>query len=230
MPRGATLRQVVDEVRRKAGHSTHPGIGNEMLEPIKDDVRRVYRWLHASWDWPHLMEHWADKTLSAGARVYDFPSDIEPDSINDAYHREAGTDLWEHIEYGIDHGHYNVYPQGDRSDPVRRWQRRNEHQFEVWPTPSSDGGTIEFVGPRPPKALTDENDTLDLDTDLVVLYVAGEMLAERQSPSTQRVFQQAADRFRLLKGNSQVKSRYADGGASDRGALHDPVRVRIPRR
>jgi len=234
VPRGVQLQQVVDEVRRKAGQSTNPAIGQQMTEVIKDDIRRIYRWLHSSWDWPHLVAQDADKTVSAGSYIYAFPNGIDPDRINAVWFQKAGakSDVWAPLEYGIGYRHRNTYmsAEDERSDPVRRWERYSETQFEVWPVPGTDGGVVHFEGMKAPKQLVNDSDTIDLDSDAIVLYVAGEMLAEQQSPRAERVLQQAADRLRYLKGNSQVRSRYPVSRASDRDAPAPPrVNPKAPR-
>jgi len=204
MPRGTQFGQLVDQFREEAGHAVSRALGQNELPGIKAILRRTYRRLHSDFEWPHLRVY-RDKTLAAGEQYYALPADLLSDRIAQAWVREQGTDWWYDLIYGIGLDAYNTVHsfRDEREDFPCRWQVWEEEQFEVWPVPATSDHTVRFYGVRAPKPLTDENETVDLDDDLIVLYAVAEMLARERSSDAELKLQQARQHYMRLRSNSQ---------------------------
>lgn len=203
MARGTTLEKVVDMVRDEAGQTSNAAFGQATAEPIRSKIRRTYRRLHADWNWPHLRIT-RDETLSAGSRYYSFDADLDPDRLYEAWTREEGMDRWKRVKYGIGPDMYNAHDptQNERKDPVCYWDYYEGDQYEVWPLPLTNS-TLRFIGHKKAKNIVADGDTLDLDDNLIALYVAAEILLRSKSGDAQAKLEQAAAHYHRLKGNSQ---------------------------
>lgn len=228
MALGTTLSELVRMVREEAGHSTNPAVGSQTADPIRQRIRRTYRRLHTGWEWPHLVVE-RDEELLAGQRFYSFEPGIDPLRIQQVWTKEAGSDLWRPVEYGIGIGalnHYDSDADNERADPVRRWQRAEDNQYEVWPTPLKEGSILRMRGIAKPKELVADNDIVDIDDDLIALFVAGELLTRQKDPEAQLKLEQAAQHQLRLRAQTSGRATFP---------IHQPraewqgVSVRAPR-
>lgn len=224
MSRGTQFGQLVTMFREQAGHATSRSLGQNQIPGIEASLRRIYRRLHADFNWPHLMI-WREKTLSAGQQYYAYPADLDYDRLTTVKIKEAGGSDWYPLYHGIDTVLYNQVdsPAGEREDFPRAWQEFEGNQFEVWPIPESNGHTVRFYGKAAPKALTNQSDTVDLDDDLIVMYAVGEQLAREKSADAELFLKQARQHYMRLRANSQ------NGGPVDMRVSHDrrPTRAGI---
>lgn len=204
MPRGTQFGELVARFREEAGHANNYALGQNVQDPIKTKLRRIYRRLHADFNWPHLVVE-RDETLQAGERYYSFPSDLSFDRLTDVWVRENGRDLWYDLRYGIGLPSLNAIhsDSGEREDFPCAWELHENEQYEVWPIPETSGHTLRFRGLSRPKALTNDEDTVDLDDDLIVMYAVGEQLARERSSDAELVLQQARSHYMRLRANSQ---------------------------
>lgn len=203
MARGLTLGEVVTLVREESGQSTNAAFGQATAETIRAMIRRTYRRLHADWNWPHLRIT-RDETLSAGSRYYSFDADMDPDRMTGVWTKEFGTDVWLPVAYGINPEFYNILDpaEDEREDPVRAWDFYEGGQYEVWPVPQT-ASTLRFIGLSKPKTLAADSDKIDLDGDMIALYVAAEILARQKAADAQAKLEQAAALYHRLKANGQ---------------------------
>src|SRR5690554_6757484 len=204
MPRGTQLGQLITMFREEAGDAVSRRLGQNALPSTRAALRRTYRRLHADFDWPHLRIY-RDKPLFAGEQFYSFPLELDSDNVEKVWVRQTGDTVWYDLTYGIDTAHYNTVAssQGQRQDFPFAWQLYEDDQFEIWPIPKSDGHTLRFYGKKRAKALVNDNEIVDLDDDLIVLYAVAEQLAREGSADAELKLQQARQHYMRLRGNSQ---------------------------
>lgn len=230
MPRGQTFGQVVLAARQEAGHATHASPGRNVADLMEQTVRRTYERLHQDHDWPHLLIH-RDIPMEAGHRFYSFPTALDPDRIGQALVLENQGTHWRPVEYGIGPAHWNAFnPERDeRTDPVRAWQRYEDGMVEVWPTPLTAHGTLRLEGLPYPNTLNSDNDIVDLDSNLIALYAAGEVLQRQNSADAQLKLEQAQTVYNRLKSNAQRSNPVFALNRTRSEGSQSVTRVRAPR-
>lgn len=207
MPRGTQLGQLVTMFREEAGHAVSRRLGQNELPSIYAVLRRTYRRLHADFNWPHLSIY-RDKELFAGQRYYSFPMELDFDNLTDVWVRENGGTIWYKMTYGIGIPHLNTVDsyEGEREDFPYAWEVFQDDQFEVWPVPETSGHVMRFTGRARAKPLVSDNEIVDLDDDMIVLYSVAEQLAREGSADAELKLQQARQHYMRLRGNSQKRS------------------------
>lgn len=234
MARGTKFGEILTMLREETGRAVSTALGQNEIGALKARLRRTYRWLHRDFDWPHLQIR-RDKTVSAGERYISFPADIDFERLTPILEvKQAGGDIWYPVSYGIDARHYNYIDsdEGERDDWPRAWQFYEGDQIEIWPVPAQDGHQLRFRGFSRPKTLVDDNDTVDLDDDLVVLFAAQQQLRREKSADAEDYAQQARALYLKLKGRS-IKSAPIDmANASDRdgGGKYPNIQIRYAER
>lgn len=203
MARGKQLQEVVAQLRAETGRNQSVAVGTSEVDNLKEHLRRMQELLYDDYDWPFLtIERSVD--LQAGQRFYDFPSDLNYDRLN-AVKFKYGN-VYCDVERGITFDDYSTYdsPEGVRSSPLIKWDIRNTgtvEQLEAWPIPNEDG-TLHFFGTKNLSALIEDDDRLDLDDRLVVLFAAAEILARQKSPDAKNKLDLANARLLKLRANS----------------------------
>lgn len=182
--------------------SSSPALGQNFRDIIKSRIRREYARLFEDFDWPHL-QVWETRSVNAGQRYYDFPDTLTLGTTR-AIYREHGNQ-WLEIARGLTPMDYNAFNSDDgvRTDPIQKWRPYGDNQIEVWPLPAS-ASTLLFVGKRTPSALTDEDDTADLDSDLLILFAAGKLLKRRKADDADIVLAEANTHYTTLKQRAQT--------------------------
>jgi hypothetical protein len=171
--------------------------------------------------------------LSAGQRYYDLPAGLDYERVTDA--RVWWNGIAEPLERGIGFDDYNAFDpdQNDRTSPALKWDVKftgDREQIEVWPLPDGGAQSVQLVGYWSCAPLVDEDDICRLDSDVVVLYAAAELLAE-DSPDKKAKLQLAQELLRLkkLRATSGAGKAFRLGVGGD-GVSHRPteavVRVR----
>ena len=238
MALGKTWEQVVEATRLEARLSTNSSRGTDHLANIKQLVKRYYYSLAEEHDWPHLKvlhnDAVARKVLQASQRFYDFPASLNAMKIEGAWVKHSG--VWHQLAYGMDFADYTDYDpaESQETDPVLKWRFHGAGQFEVWPTPATNGtaddnGEVAFDGQRVVNQLVNDNDTLELDDMVVYLYAAAELLAGAGQKTAAQVKAAAAEkRLSKVSGNMASKLRVIMGigviGQSARRVRH-PVYI-----
>lgn len=236
MARDVQLHELIKRVRHETGRSTAAGGGIAERDTIIYRLQQAQEELYEAHDWTHLTVT-RTKTLAAGQRYYDMPTDLNLDRISDAYVYD--NDIPTPLTRGIGREQYASYDPVDneRADPALRWDLKwtgSSTQMEIWPLPASSGAVVEFRGIRSLRALVDDNDVCDLDSQLIVMTVAGQLLARQKSADAQLVLDRAKRRWDTLTANARALSEpvVMNGGMMGRagrphGGSRDHVIIRI---
>jgi hypothetical protein len=229
MPRNVTLGELVQLVRSEAKHSLSPAQGRAFEDHIKNSLRRIQTRLWQDFKWPHLTVE-KDKAINAGQRYYDLPPEIILESVKEVRVRHAGQWLPE-IPQGIVMEHYNSFdPTLDqRSDPVQRWDiaKNGLEQIELWPLPASNGDTLRIIGVRNLNPLIAESDRCDLDSDMLVLFVAAELLVKSEPELAKEKLGSARSLYTRLKGAQGKKATVSMVGGNGSSARRAPTHVAV---
>ena len=227
--RNVTLNELTEQVRAEARLSTNASRGLDDLSNIQQKIRRVQEELYDEFDWPfmRISKEDATKTLAAGQRYYDFPTNLNMERAFTLYTNTQS--IWTPLEQGISMATYSEQDsdENERSDPALRWDIHNETQFEIWPLPSSNGGLVRFDGLKKLTSMVDTGDRADLDDKMIVLFVAAEILAANKQADAQLILEKANRRKATMQGRLVSKKRLFMGGAQEepRTGLH----IRVPR-
>jgi hypothetical protein len=201
--RGKQLQEVVAQLRAETGRNQSVAVGTSELDNLKEQIRRMQELLYDDYDWPFLTIE-RSIVLSAGQRHYDFPTDINYDRLNKVKFKYGG--VYTDVERGITFDDLSIYDsnEDERSSPLLKWDVRNtgtSEQLEVWPIPNEEG-TLHFFGTKKLSSLVEDEDRLDLDDRLVVLFAAAEILAKQKSPDAKNKLDLANARLLKLRANS----------------------------
>ncbi|CUW38788.1 protein of unknown function [Magnetospirillum sp. XM-1] len=206
MPRGVQLVQLVSDLRAEAGHSSNPALGQQARAGLVRMLQRVQTHLYNDFDWPHLVVD-RDVSLSAGQRYYGFPSDLNYERIVNVHTKQGSQ--WLPVAFGIGPGELSLYDSdaGVRGAPALNWAPYETSQLEVWPIPS-EAATLRFRGVRQLGPFAADSDTCDLDSDMIVLFAAAELLGQQKNPRAEKLLSAANALYGKIKGQ---------GGANKRG-------------
>lgn len=204
MARGTQFRELVNMLRAELGHSLQRSTGLNTVESQKYALRNTYQWLYDSHDWRFLRVT-RDKPLEAGQRFYAMPEDMSYENVEKAWARDG--DRWVGVTFGITPENYSEVMEGERSDPVRRWDSHDDDQFEVWPVPATDSA-IRMMGVRKFKPLTDEKDVCLLDDLAVVFWTMARLAPKSKAANGSLYVDVARDRMRRMK----IKARANKAG------------------
>jgi|10_taG_2_1085330.scaffolds.fasta_scaffold26557_2 hypothetical protein len=213
MARGVQMQQLLTDLRAEVGHSTSSALGVNMIDTLKQFLKRTQKRLWEEYDWPFLRTT-EDKQLQAGSRYYDVPTNLTLERIESIHVKNGGT--WQLLAAGVGAKEYNMYDSDldERADPALKWMPYGSGQIEVWPLPNSNGTAatldnyIRFTGIQNLSDFVAETDTADLDDVLITLYSAGELLARQKSQDADAKFQLAAARLRVLQGRLSTTRRF----------------------
>jgi hypothetical protein len=135
------------------------------------------------------------------------------------------NDTWQELSYGIGVSEYNFIDSeaspAETCDPIQRWNTNDNTQFEVWPVPVTTQ-IVRFSGQRPVASLKtagvfDSAKTVDLDDQLVALFVASDLLMRQKNNDAQLVLQRAQSRLSYLRASYPTRKRmFVLGGAKVR--------------
>ena len=199
---------------------------------LRRTLNHVYRTLYYAHDWQHLKTMFAKLTLNAGQRHYDVPTGLDFDRIIEANVWWAGQPHG--VERGVGFAEYAQYdPDADeRSSPMEKWDVRftgTEEQIEVWPLPDGGVQSLQFFGLYKHEALVNNTDVCRLESELVVLYAAAELLP-KDSPDKDAKMAAGKELLGLLKkrGTSGAGKTYTNGaGGGSANAPHPRTTVRV---
>lgn len=209
--RNETLEQLVEKVRAECRLSTNTSRGIDNSAYIKQVINRCYEELYDNHDWQHLR---IDRSveMQAGQRYYDYPDDLNLEYVEKIWvqHGQARFNLAQ----GIDPTLYNSSdsPGDERASHPIRFDYHQEDdgsdQFEVWPVPAENDSDatpvlVIFRGKKNFNELVNNTDRCLIDTQLVVLSAAADILSDNKSPGAQRRADKVSARL------SRLKSRYA---------------------
>lgn len=232
MARGVSLRQLISDLRDELRRANSPAAGVDDVASLRRTINHVYRVLYYNNDWPFLNVQFTPITLAAGQRYYDFPEGLDPDRVQKATVKWSGDAL--PIERGISDEDYNAYDPEDneRTSPIEKWDVRftgEKEQIETWPLPDGTAQSLRFFGTWAMSELVNDTDKCLLESEVVVLYAAAELLP-KDSPDKEAKLELAKELLRLTKvrGNSAGGKTYRMGleGEPSR-KVHPRAQVRI---
>lgn len=167
--------------------------------------------LALAYDWPFLKHDW-DLACASGSRYLTIPTiDTRAQAVTINFERPVCVQRkygswYEEIAYGIGPEEYNLFEgTTQKQDPIQKWQfvsnvneASNPDQIEIWPSPNS-AQTVRFTGQRAIRVLASASDTADLDDLLVVYFVAGDYLGQREQANAALVLKKANDHLLKLR-------------------------------
>lgn len=219
MSRGKTLNELVADLRLEARYDANPAVSLNVLPHMQHAIRTTQKFLYDEFDWPFLKVQ-RDISLEAGQRYYDFPDDINLERVQSV--DVLYGNVWQPVIRGIDLDDYTTHDSdaGERTDPVLKWDVRDTgdaEQMEVWPIPASNGMKIRVRGIRNLRPLVEDSDRADLDSMMIVLYAAGEILASTDKQTAQVKLARAKARRDTMEGRviKTRNNRFSMNGPSE---------------
>lgn len=220
MARGTTLLRLLDKLRVAARLSLNPAHNTQNRDSQVTMLQVEQERLWGDFDWPHL-RIFPQVALEDGQRYVETPSNMHVDRIEKI---EVFTDgAWVELTPGIDGCHYSSYNSDldERSWPPRRWKLNEDEDVELWPIPDRDGdattleGYLRFTGIRNLNQLVDDGDRADLDDDMLVGYVAAQMLAATGAKDARLKLDGAQARDQKLRGRLTPRRRFQMYGTNE---------------
>ena len=222
---GVTLADLRRDLLAETNQSLNPAHALNVKAIYDHQLKRTQEEQWRMFAWPHL-RLFKDVTLNAGQRYYNYPAALPFDGIDRVWRKESVD--WFTVDYGVSPATYSVFGGEDAQQwPIRRWRNVARYdeatgktnptaQFEVWPVPSQNG-SIRIEGQAPLNPLVNDEDTCVLDSNLIVLFAAAELLANQKSEGAALKLQKAQQYQRkLMTQLGSVKRRMRslshDGG------------------
>jgi len=233
MARGATLSQMISDLRDELRRANSSSAGPDDVGSLRRTLNHVYRLLYYSHDWSFLKTRFPAITFNTGQRYYDFPAGLDPDRITDV--KLAWSGNFVDIERGIDIADFNAFdPEADeRTSPAIKWDvtfTGTKEQIEIWPLPDSTAQSLRFTGVYACSELIDNDDRCRLESELVVLFAAAELLKAQKSEDADAKLAQAQSLLSLIKLRSTSaggKSYRVGLGSGEPEKLNPRTTVRI---
>lgn len=201
MARNTQLLSLVAKLRAETGRSQKVSVGIDELDNLKVILARTQETLYDENEWMQLR---VERTiqLNAGQRYYDFPSDLDFDSLSDI--KLSYNSVYTDIERGIELTDYTAFDSNldERSSPALKWDvtfTGTKEQMEIWPIPNDNIQKIYLSGTKKLGNLIQDNDTADLDDILIIMYAAAEILARQDSKDAKRKEDIGKARLETLK-------------------------------
>jgi len=238
MAKGNTLALVTTMVKNHSGR--HLTVGTSDDTRIHELIEEKQMWLASNWDWQHLKDSW-EVALAAGDRLKTEPAtDVYTQTIGINWDRPVLVETLYNgayltVDYGIGTNEYNLYnsASSEAADPVQRWQLYQTvtpaTKYEVWPIPQT-AQTLRFTGQRMLATLRNGSGVLtttlklDLDDQLVALYVASELLMRENSKDAAAKLALAQERFHALRAGPSTEKRTFRLGSCDRDIVR-PIKI-----
>jgi len=229
MARGTTLVKLLDKLRVAARLSLNPAHNAQNRSSQVTALQVEQERLWGDFDWPHLRIY-PQSALAAGQRYIETPENMPVDRIERI---EVFTDgEWIKLTPGIDGCHLSTHNSDldERSWPPRRWMLNEDEDVELWPIPDRNGdattreGYVRFTGIRNLNPLVDDGDRADIDDDILVGYVAAQMLAASGAKDAKLKLDAAQVRDAKLRGRLTPRRRFQMYGT---GEIAPDNRIRI---
>lgn len=238
MPVGVALSELRRQLRAEVGQTLNPAQGVNAQAQYDMALSRQQLELWTAYEWPHL-HYWSDVELAAGQQLYDYPPDMPFDNINRVWVLSGSTN-WLPIQYGISMVEYQqIGGEATRGFPTTRWQNRVKiingsvipaGQIEVLPIP--DRATkMRLEGQATCNSLVGDTDIAVLDSTLIVLFAAAEILAAQKAENASLKLQKAQQYLRRLLANQGADKRkitVLGGGSMWNMGVTPEERFRIP--
>ncbi|MCY0148310.1 hypothetical protein OEG84_11460 [Hoeflea sp. G2-23] len=206
MARRVTLVKLLDLLRAEARLSINPAHNAQARSSQVQLLQRLQDFYWEDFAWPHLRVK-RQVPAQIGQRYYDLPADLPIDRVEGVEVFTNGA--WIPLDPGISSVHYSAHNSDldERSWPPRRWQINEDEDIEIWPVPDQNGdattleGYIRFTGIRALRPLVDDADRADLDSQMLSLFAAAELLAASGGKDAQVKLDRANARYLKLKSD-----------------------------
>lgn len=219
MARGTALSVLYTMLQSKIGANTSFTATKARYYQLISDKQK---WLASEYDWPFLEERF-DVPIPSQSRYVSFPTmdnvgDTGAMNLERPYKVEVKWNLiWSELQYGIGSEQFNYLDSdvpGNIQDPIQRWRWSEANQFEIWPI-NATAQLVRFTGQRALDALVVDTDTADLDDEMLVLFVAADILMRSKQSDAQACLQQASERLRAIRASYPTKPRGLTFGGAD---------------
>lgn len=209
MATNVPLSKLVKDLRAECGHSLSVPQGQASEETLRYTLERQQEELYVGYEWPFLR---VSRTIipQAGQRFYDYPDDIPFDRVMRIWCHTQGSSDWVEITKGIDPSLFTVSDSenGVRSWPVKRWDHdADKNQIELWPIPSQNSGELRVYGMKPLAPLLKSDDRCTLDSTLIVLFAAVEVLSKTSPQEAEIKSQKAQRHLQRILGSQGSRKR-----------------------
>lgn len=214
------LSVMVRNLRSECGHSLSIAQGVNSIDTLKYLLARTQRELWTAFTWPDLTIR-QDTSLAAGQYIYPFPASFTFDQVRETWACRSDDNTWHQVVYGIEED--KIKPGGEnswRADEVQNWdvEGGSTVQFRVWPTPDTAGGSLRFKGNKALTAFAVDADVSTLDSDVIVLFTASEILARAKAEDAAGKLQKAQRHLQKILGgkiSAKMKVSSLGGGSPD---------------
>ena len=217
MPRRVQLEHLLKDLRSQARISTNPQHNVQQRDAHVTLLQRIQDWLWSDYDWPFLRVE-RQVSLQAGQRYMAAPESIPVDRIEALEVFDGGE--WVPLKNGVGARQY-AWHNSDldvRAWPPRCWRVTEGNdadleQIELWPIPDRNGdaatreGFLKITGIRRLSPLVQDTDRADLESRLLVLFGAAELLAAAGAKDAQPK-QQAANAY-----YGRIRSQMSQSGS-----------------
>lgn len=221
MPVGVKLIDLRRDLRAETGQSLNISQGVQSQATQDNQLNRQQIELWDAWSWPHLM-YWVDMPILAGQAQYAYPPDMPFDQISRILLTTDGGTSWSVLAYGL-HAHEIDVDSGKTGTP-RRWgnlvnvidgKTNPTGSILLVPPPNADM-RIRFEGQAPCNPLVADDDVCVLDSKVIVLFAAAEILAFQKVEAAALKLTKAQNYLRRLLINNGADKRvnYNMGGSS----------------
>lgn len=241
MALGVTLADLRRELLAETNQSLNVAQTVNAVGQYNHALKRTQEEQWRCFEWPHL-RLFVDMPIQAGQRFYAYPPGLPFDAIDRVWRQEGQE--WFTVDYGITPATYTAAGgENRRAWPIQRWRNVPTYnpdtkqtepcgQFEVWPLPDLNG-TLRFEGQAPLNALVSDDDKCVIDSTLIVLYAAAELLAGQKAENANLKLQKAQQYQRKLMTNlgsvkRRMRSLSAHGGSATAQGVARPWIDYIP--
>lgn len=184
-----TLTEMLRELRAEIGMATDVSLQANVIDTHTALLQRNQRLLYDSEMWPHL-ETSFDVEVLRGATELALPEGLNPGAIQSVFVRsDEPASRAVRLQHGWSQQETVASEPDELSWPVRFWRLQsasdpaqdvNQRRMVFWPLPDRDV-TFTIYGRRALGPFVDDTDHATLDSDLIVLQTAAELLNEQGS-------------------------------------------------
>lgn len=202
---GVTLSTLREEVLLETGRSTEAGHAVYSAPVLNQLINRLERSVAMEFEWASMNVE-EEVTVAADAQYANLPTNIDFTKI-DGVHVQFGN-TWLPLTHGIGPVERSIYNTTQKAVPARRWeiQAPGNVNFEIWPI-GETAQTLRFYGSKKIGGMTKDTDTCVIDADVLVLFVAAEILArDKKSDADYKLVQARKRANTISKRQGAVKS------------------------
>ncbi|MEY9184697.1 hypothetical protein ABIG06_006245 [Bradyrhizobium sp. USDA 326] len=240
MPVGVQLSDLRRDLRAETGTSLNPAQGVQAQQSLDLVLDRQQRELWDAYNWPHL-RFYVDVPLSQNQYIYAYPAAMPFDQILNIYVATNSSSKWQRLDYGIKAD--MIGPLGPNKGTPTRWANQVTvdtsgatpltdpvGKLAITPTPSAAGMIMRIEGQAPLRPLTADTDKCVIDSKVIVLFAAAELLAAQKSEAAAMKLQKAQNHLRRLLQDQGADKRFNFnmGGSQRFGIDPDKSRRYVP--